>query len=571
MVNKIDTIEANDSNIDDLIYGKKIEVSADESIRIEKVHMEGRVLYLYANDGVKLGSITLNQPGNKFRNNEFEKRNDLTYTYILPNGYEVLIPVPEAGDPPFFFTVGSSGFPGFYVDEAGNQSSGVADKQCRLRIENDGSLKVRDLNSAAGTSLELVTILDPLEESDVNTKVDKQLVIKKDWQTVSVREDQAMYIHQGDVTEPVAVLYKLPNMQNAYLLRDYQTDESYTVEPTSLGVNFISFPASKGKKIQCRVKDNEFQIRTDETYLGDKLSSKRNDFVDVGKDGYFSGKINGGRPVRGFTVRQLGGNGTKKYAQVNEDSYGVNYMRGRLVVADGIGSGVNSQHTSAMAVRWIANSEYVLHDAIYHAHLACKVQNTFVEKIPGKHCADAVFVAAEFHGDTVYLAHTGDARWVLVRKKIGNDGKIRLKVIKSRLHTELERMIEDNDLTEREAHTESKYAQLKAMVSTSLYGARRNADVFGGIEFDQVEYKKFQLKKGDYFYFLSDGGDTLMDENFILATEMDDPDQALRYLESIIEINNNNGCYMRHFDDGKGAAPVTSAFDNTTVLVYHHE
>lgn len=571
MVNKIDGHEYNNFSVEEIVDGRRIDVPTDKSIRIEKENMEGRVVYLYANDNTMLGSITLNKPGNKFRNNEFEKRNDLTYTYTLPNGYEVLIPVPEEDDPPFFFTVGSSGFPGFYADKDGNPLASVADNQCRLRIENDGSLKIRDLNSPKGTSLELVTILEPLEESDIITKVDKQVILKKEWQTVSVREDQAMYIHQGDITQPVAVLYKLPNVESGYLLRDYNTDETYTVDPAHLGSNFISFPGRGGKKIQFRVYNDEFQMRADDMYLCDKFSSKRNDFVDVGKDGYFSGQINGGRPIRGFTVRELGGNGTKKYSQVNEDSYGINYMRGRLVVADGVGSGVNSQHTSALAVRWIANSEYPLADAIYHAHLACKVQNTFIERIRGKHCADAVFAAAEFHGDTVYLAHTGDARWVLVRKEMDKQGKIGLKVYKSRLHTELERMIEDKDLTEREAYTDSKYSQLKAMVSTSLYGARRRADIFGGIEFDQVEYKKIKMKKGDYFYFLSDGGETLMDENFILATEMDDPDQALRYLESIIEINNNNGCYIRHFNDGEGAAPVKSAFDNTTVLVYHHE
>ncbi len=571
MVNSIDGNDYDTLHVEDIVDGEKIDVPVDDSIRIEKENMEGRVVYLYADDNVYLGSITLNKAGNKLKNNEFVSINDLTYTYTVPNGYEVLIPVPEAHDPPFFFTVGSSCFPGFYMDQHGNPQTAVADKQCRLRIENDGSLKIRDLNSSAGTSIELVTILEPLEESDIATKVDRQLVLKQEWQIVTVRQDQSMYIHQGDVTDPVAVLYKLPNVQNGYLLRDYNTDETYTIDSTSLGGDFISFPGVHGKKIQFRIYNNEFQMRADSIYFCDMFSSKCNDFVDVGKDGYFSGKINGGRPLRGFTVRQLGGDGIKKYSQLNEDSYGVNYMKGRVVVADGIGSGVNSQHTSAMAVRWIANSEQSLTDAIYHAHLACKVQNTFIEKIPGKYCADAVFVAAEFHGDTVYLAHTGDARWVLVRKEVNQDGKIGFEVIKSPLHTELERMIEDGDISEREALTHRKFLQLKAMVLTSLYGARKEADIFGGIELDQVEYAKIKAKKGDYLYFLSDGGETLMDENFILATKMDDPDQALRYLESVIEINNNNGCYVRHFNDDQGVASVPSAFDNATVLVYHHE
>ena len=565
MVDYIGEDDNEELEIEDFIQGKRVQVPSDYPLKIYRQEMEGKVVYLYTEGGASLGTIEINKPGNKHHDSEFFHMVDQTYTYTLPSGYEVLLTVPQANDPPLFFTIGKNELTGFYADNEGNEPD-FAKKQCKLMVENDGSLNIRDMGSHIRTEAELVTILEPDEDSGVVTKVEKSLQVPKEWMQISLREDQAMYLHAGDFCEPKAIIYKIPNLWYGYMIREISSGELYPLDGLGHENDFYTFSYNGGLTLQVRQYDGILEIKADGMLFCDKLAGKSTEYVNAGKDGIFSGKINGGRPIAGFTVKSVGGPELSKYARLNEDNYGVNYMNGRVVVADGIGGQMQGQHASALAARWIANSQYSLNEAIHNAQRALKVLGAGIKINP----PDTVFAVAEFQGDYVKIAHTGDCAIIHVTTK-EEDGENKYVLSETRAHTVLQAMIEDKDVTEREGHTNSNYAVQNASVTSSLRSAKVRHELLGGAEVDQVEYGNLLLKKGDYVLLISDGAKVLTDEDIVESLEAGNPNDMVFRLKEIIRNKNEKGDYLRDFHDGKPPAYVSSALDNTTVIVVKHE
>lgn len=562
MVDYIDDDEK--LEIKDFINGKRVQVPSDYPLKVYREEMDGKVVYLYTGMGAFLGTIEINKPGNKHHDSEFLHMVDQTYTYTLPSGYEVLLTVPQANEPPLLFTVGKNELADFYTDKDGNEQD-IAEKQCKLMVESDGSLNIRDMDSSLKTEAELVTILEPDEDSGVVTKVERSRQVSKEWMQVSLREDQAMYLHTGDFCEPKAIIYKIPNLSYGYMIREMSSGELYPLDGLGHDNDFYTF-SYNGVTLQVRRNDGILEIKADGMLFADKMAGKSIEYVSAGEDGNFSGKINGGRPIAGFTVKSVGGPELSKYARLNEDNYGVNYVNGRVVVADGIGGQMHGQHAAALATRWIANSYCPLNEAIYNAQTALQVLGAAHKR----NAPDTVFAVAEFHGDYVKIAHTGDCAIIHVTK-VEEDGVTKYDLSETRPNTVLQSMIDDKDITEREAYTNPNYALQGVLVTSTLLSARVRHELLGGAEVDQVVYGSLMLKKGDYVLLMSDGAKVLTDEDIIGALEAGDPNDIVFSLKEIIRKKNEMGEYLRVFHDGKPPVNVRAAFDNTTVIVVKHE
>ncbi len=565
MVDYIDGDDYENFEVEELINGKRVVVPSDIPLKIYREEMEGKVVYLYTGTGFFLGTIEINKPGNKHHESEFLHVVDQTYTYTLPSGYEVLLTVPQVNDPPLLFTVGKNELAGFYIGTDGGEPD-FAEKQCRLMVENDGSLNIRDMDSPQKTEAELVTILEPDDDSGVITKVERSQLVSKEWSPISLREDQAMYLHTGDFCAPKAIIYKIPNLWYGYMMREMSSGELYPLDGLGHDNDFYTFSYNGGLTLQVRQYDGILEIRADGMLFSDKMAGKSIEYVSAGEDGHFSGKINGGRPIAGFTVKSVGGPELSKYARLNEDNYGVNYVNGRVVVADGIGGQMHGQHASALATRWIANSNFPLNEAIYNAQRALQVLGAANKKNP----PDTVFAVAEFQGDFVKIAHTGDCAIIHVTT-VEKEGKSKYVLSETRSHTVLQSMIDDKDVTEREGYTNPNYALQGVYVTSTLISARVRHQLLGGAEVDQVDYGNLSLKKGDYVLLISDGAKVLTDEDIIGALEAGNPNDIVFNIKEIIRAKNEMGHYLRDFHDGKPPAYVRSAIDNTTVIVVKHE
>ncbi|PJA10392.1 hypothetical protein COX68_00520 [Candidatus Falkowbacteria bacterium CG_4_10_14_0_2_um_filter_41_15] len=307
---------------------------------------------------------------------------------------------------------------------------------------------------------------------------------------------------------------------------------------------------AKGKGVSIAFND---LLLSDARVGVDESASRRYDNSSLGLDAEFSGVINGGNPVSAFTARMVG---RSKYSKLNEDSIAVNYARGSIVVADGLGGQPHGENASSLAARWIAHSSEPLHLAIWHAHNALDVLNytaSYFER------SDTVFVAAKLKGDKVDLAYIGDCRWIIVR-----GGKIFAKSIPD---TFFYNEMMDKKLSAREAFTNELLMKTNHIVNGTL-----------GIQFvtgcdDRLFIQKdVHLLKGDVLILFSDGAANLSDDEIAeVASDNVSLQEMIEQFKFSIRETNNAKFYLRDFKDGGEPVALPSARDNVSIAIYRHE
>lgn len=448
---------------EDFLAGERVKISPDFPLQITPELLDNKAIYLYTKLGSLLGIIALNNT-TKDNKTPFWDLDNLSYSFILPSSYKVLLPVPKNGEPPTSFLIGNNSLKPYYYHPS-IKNSEFADKQTMLTIDSDGILNIIDL------------------DSDFHTE---------------------------------AMLYQGGKLEENVFLED---------------------------------------------------GRKRVEYVDRGEDGSFSGIINGNSLIAGFTSKIVGGEKHVLYQSVNEDSYCVNYVNNRVVVADGIGSHPFSEFASELASTFIANSKLPLQNSINNARIALHILGYVIEHRP----PDTVFMAVEFDGDSVNTAYTGDCSVIHVSSDVDDFGKKVFTINKTRPHTSLQLLIDSNTISERKGFSDPYYLSKNSQVTTTLWTSKLKHKLNKNYQIDQTEYRSFNLKKGDYIFIITDGASDLTTYDILKSLAFNTPEKICFELKNIIKSKNDLGSYLRYIDDGKAPLSVPSSLDNTTLIVYKHD
>ncbi|MBU0668338.1 hypothetical protein KJ951_04860 [Patescibacteria group bacterium] len=132
---------------------ERVEVDPRKPLRIEMAEMENRLMALYTADGSGyLGLLILNRCGNKCPDNNDECVCDRAYTFVFPNFYEVMLPIPTLGESFLVFKPGEKIFDEYFVDQSGNRLD-VSQQHTALCVDWDGSVTVSDFSEGPGASI----------------------------------------------------------------------------------------------------------------------------------------------------------------------------------------------------------------------------------------------------------------------------------------------------------------------------------------------------------------------------------------------------------------------------------
>jgi serine/threonine protein phosphatase PrpC len=164
--------------------------------------------------------------------------------------------------------------------------------------------------------------------------------------------------------------------------------------------------------------------------------------------------------------------------------------------------------------------------------------------------SDTVYAMAQLNGNRLDLAHTGDCRYLLIRKG--------LVALRSQIYSSSRQAFIKGEISTEEYYTKACRDYLTSTLGYSFIDGR-GPDIKEGIE----------LKDGDILVMLSDGGSALLEKEIISAVSDVDCERAVKNLELIIAQKNRDG-YYEVLVNGEIYGAIAPR-DHVTVCVYKHK
>jgi len=301
--------------------------------------------------------------------------------------------------------------------------------------------------------------------------------------------------------------------------------------------------------------DNELIVEKEIENVSSRVQSAS------GGDLAFNGFIDG-HEICGFTRRVLG---KSHYGIWNEDSAGVDFSNGRVVIADGIGGGIRGDLASYLTVSTVLDSSLSLRGSIFEAHQVLVDFNSFIRTFDSFNDSDCAVIAAEFNNGVVDVCALGDSSWMLIR-----DGEI---VRKNVPHSVLNEKLQNVNAFELYSQNSTEYFSLQRQLTvTLLMNSNKKDDILvdtGDYQFD------IKLRKGDVFVMGTDGiFDNLSDDEVIFFCSSELSTRSIvEVLYKRISDKNNSIMFKIGLLDSNGErqnVDVRAAEDNGTLVVYRY-
>jgi len=269
--------------------------------------------------------------------------------------------------------------------------------------------------------------------------------------------------------------------------------------------------------------------------------------------------------IGGFTNCVLG---KSHYEFWNEDSVGVDFSNGRVVVVDGIGGGVRGDLVSFLAVSTILESSLSLRGSVFEAHQVLVDFNSFIRTFNKQgnqmsfNESDCAVIAAQFNNGTVDVCALGDSSWMLIR-----DGEI---IRRNTPHNVLNERLKTVNAFDLYLQNYIEYFSLRSQLTVTLL---MNNSVNDGVAVDTGDYQfEILLKDGDIFLMGTDGIFDNLGDNEVcqLCVTSSSVESIVSVIRERVSAKNEFGRMKMVLVDVKGRnhlVDYTVAEDNGTLVV----